>query len=204
MAEGSQSAGTPGSSTSKTPAAKDKECPFCHQAFTSSSLGRHLDLYIRDKNPKAPDGIHDVEEIRALRGNITRRKVRNSSRREESTPSSSKATPLRDQRSPLLAENHTNGQHVDGEPFKTFVNKVNWQATGVINDLPPTPRNDPTIWTIGTKNTAKAQIKEESAPVYDSIKNIDRGQAAELALKEVLETVKAARYGAPSGRALTW
>ncbi|KAF2124096.1 hypothetical protein P153DRAFT_371405 [Dothidotthia symphoricarpi CBS 119687] len=59
-------------------AAKDKSCPFCGQAFTSSSLGRHLDLYLRPKNPKAPDGIHIVDEIRKIRGGITRRQAKGS------------------------------------------------------------------------------------------------------------------------------
>lgn len=59
---------------------KDKACPFCHQPFTSSSLGRHLDLYIKPKNPKPADGIHDVEKIKAMRGGITRRQPRNSLR----------------------------------------------------------------------------------------------------------------------------
>ncbi|KAF1969302.1 hypothetical protein BU23DRAFT_242010 [Bimuria novae-zelandiae CBS 107.79] len=67
--------GTPPASDTKAP--KDKNCPFCGQAFTSSSLGRHLDLYIRAKNPKPPDGVHLVEEIKKIRGGITRRqKVR--------------------------------------------------------------------------------------------------------------------------------
>lgn len=65
-----------------TKAPKDKNCPYCGQAFTSSSLGRHLDLYIKEKNPKAPDGIHDVDEIRKIRGGITRRQPRGGSRRE--------------------------------------------------------------------------------------------------------------------------
>ena len=66
MAEAEPSS-TPRSNTEpQLKAAKDKNCPFCGQAFTSSSLGRHLDLYIRAKNPKAPDGIHIVEEIRKL------------------------------------------------------------------------------------------------------------------------------------------
>ncbi|KAF1911931.1 hypothetical protein BDU57DRAFT_542548 [Ampelomyces quisqualis] len=71
---------TPRSTTTETPpllkAAKDKTCPFCGQAFTSSSLGRHLDLYIRPKNPKPADGIHVVDEIRRLRGGITRRQAK--------------------------------------------------------------------------------------------------------------------------------
>lgn len=59
-------------------AAKDRACPFCNQAFTSSSLGRHLDLYIKPRNPKPPDGVHDVDEIRKMRGGITRRQPRTS------------------------------------------------------------------------------------------------------------------------------
>lgn len=63
--------------------AKDRACPYCQQAFTSSSLGRHLDLYIKSKNPKPPDGVHDVDEIRRIRGNITRRQPRNSGMKRE-------------------------------------------------------------------------------------------------------------------------
>lgn len=69
----------------KTATSKDKKCPFCQQSFTSSSLGRHLDLYIKEKNPKPADGIHHVEEIRKLRGQITRRQPRNSSGRAHSS-----------------------------------------------------------------------------------------------------------------------
>ena len=65
---------------SKTPTSlpKDRPCPFCKQPFTSSSLGRHLDLYIKEKNPKPPDGVHNVDEIRAMRGKITRRQPKGS------------------------------------------------------------------------------------------------------------------------------
>src|SRR5437762_5541241 len=57
----------------KHPAVKDKHCQYCHQPFTSSSLGRHLDQYLFKKKP---DRIHDVEEIRRLRSAITRRTTR--------------------------------------------------------------------------------------------------------------------------------
>ncbi|CAI4219971.1 unnamed protein product [Parascedosporium putredinis] len=78
-------AGTPGP---KYPAPKDKVCQYCGVAFTSSSLGRHLDQFIKDKKPKRPDDVHDVDEIRRLRGGITRRQPRNSLRagRETLTP----------------------------------------------------------------------------------------------------------------------
>ena len=45
---GSQN-GLDNSLDSSTKAPKDRSCPFCNQAFTSSSLGRHLDLYIKPK-----------------------------------------------------------------------------------------------------------------------------------------------------------
>ena len=99
--------GTPGSNADtsvnggRAGAPKDKQCPFCSQHFTSSSLGRHLDLYIKEKNPKPADGMHDVVEIRKMRGGITRRQPRNStSRRENSTPA---GTPgAHERRSPAL------------------------------------------------------------------------------------------------------
>ncbi|KAM7204920.1 hypothetical protein V8F20_003382 [Naviculisporaceae sp. PSN 640] len=62
--------------STSTKAPKDKKCPYCKQAFTSSSLGRHLDLFIKEKNPKPPDGVHDVEDIRKTRSAITRRRQR--------------------------------------------------------------------------------------------------------------------------------
>jgi hypothetical protein len=73
----------------KTRGVKDKACPFCRQPFTSSSFVRHLDLYSKGENPKLADNIHNVEEIRKIRGGITRRRPRNSAtKREASTQAS--------------------------------------------------------------------------------------------------------------------
>ena len=172
----------------KTSAAKNKKCPFCHQAFTSSSLGRHLDLYIKDRNPKPADDVHDVDEIRNIRAVITRRQPRQ--RRDGSTTPSSKATPLHDRRSPDLP-----GQNIEGdaESFKSFYNQANWRATGVINELPPTPRTDPSGWT-GRKTTiSRGNVKDEITRRKEHIDALDHGHAAKLALDEVLESVKAAK-----------
>lgn len=189
------SAATPGSSTtSKAPATKDKDCQYCHQTFTSSSLGRHLDLYIKDKNAKPPDDIHNVEEIRRLRGNVTRRQARTSSgKREGSTPSSSKPTPFRDQRSPSIQgpSAHNKLHHPDGEPIRTYLNKANWQSTGVINDLPPIA--DHTLYSRALSPSRRPSVKEEIIHKQNMLEERDRARAAELALKEVLENVKAAR-----------
>lgn len=99
-----------------TKAPKDKNCPYCGQAFTSSSLGRHLDLYIKSKNPKAPDGIHDVDEIRKLRGSITRRQPRGGGRRETSAPRSSHAG---SKRSPAASEADSVSARSPGMPIET-------------------------------------------------------------------------------------
>lgn len=64
-----------GERTTKYFAPKNKNCQYCGQNFTSSSLGRHLDLWIRPVNPRAPDGVHDVDEIRRTRGSVTRRQM---------------------------------------------------------------------------------------------------------------------------------
>lgn len=190
------SAATPtSSSTSKAPATKDKECQYCHQAFTSSSLGRHLDLYIKDKNAKPPDDLHNVEEIRRLRGNVTRRQARTSSgKRETSTPSSAKPTPFRDQRSPSFQGMYSKPQHQqhnDGGPITTYLNKPNWQTTGVINDIPPIA--DHALYSRRVSPPRRPSVKEEILHKQTVLEERDRARAAELALKEVLESVKAAK-----------
>ena len=190
MADGS--AATPGSSASKNAAVKDKECPYCHQAFTSSSLGRHLDLYIRDKNAKPPDDLHNVEEIRRMRGNVTRRQARASAgKREGSTPSSSKPTPFRDQRSPSTQGGSANVHHSDGAPVRTFLNRLNWHATGVINDLPPISHEEEPPFS--RRPSRRVSVKEEIIHKQNALEERDRAQAAELALQEVLGSVKAAK-----------
>lgn len=193
-------AATPGSTAdssglAKTPATKDRTCPFCQAPFTSSSLGRHLDLYIKDKNPKPPDEVHDVEEIRKLRGSVTRRQARTSSaKREDSTPSSSKPTPIPEQQSPSTPVFYSSASHVEGGPMKTILNRANWQATGVINNIPPPSKETPLSYSKRRAVSRKASIKETLVRKQDALEEKDRGRAAELALLEVLESVRAAKY----------
>ena len=184
---------TPGSNPDTTKTPKDKNCPFCHAPFTSSSLGRHLDLYIKEKNAKPPDNIHDVDEIRRLRGNVTRRQARTSSaKRDGSTPSSAKATPMPDQSSPPSAVHYSNVGHQEGAPVRVNLNRPSWQATGVINDLPPVIRESPS-YPKPRNIVRRTSTKEEIARKQDALDEKERGRAAELALKEVLESVKAAK-----------
>ena len=190
MADGS--AVTPGSSASKTPAAKDKECPYCHQAFTSSSLGRHLDLYIKDKNAKPPDDLHNVEEIRRMRGNVTRRQARSSTGKREGSTTSSKLTPFRDQRSPSVQGGFANVHQSDGAPVRTVLNRLNWQSTGVINDIPPVTREDESPF--GRRHSRGVFVKEEIIHKRNALEERERARAAEYALREVLGSVNAAKY----------
>lgn len=187
----------PGGSASKMPAVKNRSCPFCRALFTSSSLGRHLDLYIKEKNPKPPDGVHDVEEIRRLRGGVTRRQPRTSSvKGEDSTHSSSKPTSLRDQRSPSVSVFLAGPGHVNGtSATKTPLHRAKWEAAGVVNGL--SPRSDggepPSHLAKRRSNMRNVSLKEDLARKQEVMEERDRGQAAELALKEVLESVKAAK-----------
>ena len=191
MADGS--AATPGSSTSKPPATKDKACPYCHQQFTSSSLGRHLDLYIKDKNAKPSDDVHNVEEIKRLRGNVTRRQARTSSgKRAGSTPSSSKPTPFRDQRSPSIQECYATAGHANEERTRTFLNRATWHQTGVINDLPAVGEGTPYVRRLSPSR--RVSTRNEITHKQNATEERDRVRAAELALQEVLESVKAAKY----------
>ena len=196
---------------------KDRSCVFCGQNFTSSSLGRHYDLYIKPKNPKPADGVHDVDEIRKIRGGITRRQPRNSlknstSRREESAETldhtnrggrqaynvdrTKDNTPAG---SPILAR--------EGSGRGTFVNVPSWQSTGVINNIPPRAPSRTSTDATATgqaqrlqdmrRDTGSGQRTQRPEPETDSAskvqEKIETGRAAEMALREVLGSLKAAR-----------
>jgi len=209
--------GTPGSTADtsvnggRNSAPKDKQCPFCSQHFTSSSLGRHLDLYIKEKNPKPADGMHDAEAIRKMRGGITRRQPRNStSKREDSTPA---ATPgVSERRSPFESEalrspslrkdmdpNYFDGKH------KIVLNKPTWEATGVMNNIPPArnplrgfdgDEKEPGRKFENRNRSVSKQLLAKST--FDQkqkmVDALDSAKAAELALRELLGSIRAAKY----------
>lgn len=200
-----------GSSSKLNTAAKDKACPFCHQQFTSSSLGRHLDLYIKDKHPKPPDGIHIVDEIRKLRGGITRRQPRNSLRRREtSTPGEhEKGSPRPDStaedRSPSVAHDDvgTSNLMYSGRP-RMYMQPPSWEATGVMNNIPTPVRNSDTKSMEGEEREVRRM--ERIRPVnrqalaksaFDQkekmMEALDNAKAAELALREIMGSLKAAK-----------
>lgn len=216
--------GTPGSTADtsvnggKIGAAKDKACPFCHQPFTSSSLGRHLDLYIKEKNPKPADGVHDVDEIRKMRGGITRRQPRNStSRREVSTPAGTpgarERSPRRDsdergKRSPSLRRGGSAQELTTyyGKPRYT-INKPSWEATGVINHIPVTRNNDDAgrSWD-GEERESGRRMESRNRSVSKHVlaksafeqkekmvEALDNARASELALRELLGSIRAAK-----------
>ncbi|PBP27771.1 hypothetical protein BUE80_DR001310, partial [Diplocarpon rosae] len=214
-------AGTPGSTADfsgsangANKAAKDKACPFCAQQFTSSSLGRHLDLYIKEKNPKAADGVHDVAEIRKLRGGITRRQPRTStSRREGSTPAAmERRSPGLEWRtgndSPSLRRESMGDvggfEHSKGKAG-FFINKGTWESTGVMNHIPPPRASDARSWD-GEERDANARREPRSRSVSKQmlakttfeqkqkmIDALDNAKAAELALRELLGSIRAAK-----------
>ena len=203
----------------RPPAEKDHECPFCYTKFTSSSLGRHLDLYIKPQNAKAPDGVHDIEKIKNLRGSVTRRQVRNSSGnkplKRDGSPlsaplSSRRQSPAADVasgegRSPVqvwsggagLEEAHgeENGRR---RPITMQINKLTWEATGVMNDIPAErkdrlPTTSPKQITVAPPHGVLGQGQDpDHAPSEDT----KRAIAAERALKEVLDSVRAANMRA--------
>lgn len=128
-----------------------------------------------------------------MRGNVTRRQARASAaKRDGSTPSSSKPTPFRDQRSPSTQGGFANVQHSDGARVRTVLNRPNWQSTGVINDLPPVSREDESPF--GKRTSRKISVKEAIIQKQNVLEERDRARAAELALQEVLGSVKAAKY----------
>jgi hypothetical protein len=236
MAESSPKDGAGDGNTPKLP--KDRSCPFCNQAFTSSSLGRHLDLYIREKNPKASDGIHDVAQIRRMRQHVTRRQPRYSQSRGGpravdtpplGTPTASAArqslwsdgesvgSPPPPGRPPEPAAAHEPGRGATsatptsqpiGFPFQTP-----WQSTGVINDIPTADAASaarppgasshlaaPAAGAVSTPGPApgRAVSHHISQKLQHDAKHKnqdaqDCARAAELALREVLTSFRAAK-----------
>lgn len=176
---------SPPSGAEASKVSKDRNCPFCQQAFTSSSLGRHLDLYIKSKNPKPPDGVHDVDEIRKMRGNITRRQSRVASIKRDSV------TPAGPASARYILDDK---QASTPDPMRRVgwtVNRPGWEATGVINDLPPRIEPRP----VDRRDSSKRDhLKADLDQRQKLADELDTGRAAQLALKEILDTVRNAEY----------
>ena len=183
----------------KTQAPKDKQCQYCHQFFTSSSLGRHLDQFV---SRKKPDGVHNVEEIRRLRGGITRRTAKGSVKQDrEGSYSTHHTTSPAAHDSPVAGHREDlNATPVEG--YRIRLNAPNWQSTGVINGLPGSSTASPALGNNGSRNGKRGYSSIETGAAKD-ILNLrgdlgsekDTARALELALREVLDTIKAARYG---------
>lgn len=157
----------------KVLAVKDKRCRYCHQLFTSSSLGRHLDQYLFKKKP---DGIHDVDEIRRLRSGITRRTARGANKQASPDTTGKKHTPDPHTVPPLQLNPK------GGKGFRVFLNQPSWQATGVINDIP------------NSTPVSQLRIPTTSLERFNTLtdSNPETARALELALREVLDSIKAA------------
>lgn len=199
-------------STPKAP--KDKACKFCGQSFTSSSLGRHLDLYIRDKNPKPPDGIHNVDEIRKLREGITRRQPRASlARRDTSTPAATpSAVSRKSPRSEADSSNlqspvaHREGQSALEATAGLLAFTPRWEATGVINDILPSKGGeasrdketgaaaDPVRRPLPPRAVSRQQLAKAQFDMKQRVQDaMDTSRAAELALRELISSWRAAK-----------
>lgn len=188
------------SAARKIHAPNDRRCQYCQHHFTSSSLGRHLDQFLFRKKP---DGIHDVEEIRRLRGSITRRTAKASAKAKqdrERCHSTPQTTPPVDQRSPAGNINvDLNATPVDG--YRVRVNAPNWQSTGVINGLPGPSTVEPASENVNPTTGKRIYSSIETAAAKDILGlrgdlgyEKETTRALELALREVLDCIQAARY----------
>lgn len=181
---------------SKPHASKDRECQFCHQKFTSSSLGRHLDQFLHKKKP---DGVHVVDEIRRLRGGITRRTARQGGKNEQDDSMTSNASPAPTQQSPPGPVVDTlNVPPVNG--LRTQFNSLNWHSTGVINDLKDTSAIPITLASpVSTPLSAKRNYstfagmdQPTTRPTGTDTEKDTTIRALELSLQEVLDSVHSA------------
>ncbi|KAK2865374.1 hypothetical protein FQN49_003635 [Arthroderma sp. PD_2] len=169
----------------KALAVKNKQCPYCNQTFTSSSLGRHLDQYLYKKKP---DGVHNVEEIRQLRSGITRRTARGGTKQgsPEVTSASASAAATTSMAGPdphSVAPLQLNPSVPGGKGYRLFINQPTWHSTGVINDIP----NSSPVSQLRIPSTSL-----EKSNRLTSSGSTETTKALELALREVLDSVKAA------------
>ena len=201
--------------------------------FTSSSLGRHLDLYIKPQNAKPADGIHNVEEIKRVRGNVTRRQARDSLERgpgaggkkshenrssllattkSGSTRQISTSASVKEGSQPIVQPmplDHltagTDRRHAIAagkDQVTMIINKLTWEATGVMNDLPtgnskgngpPTPRKRETGTISRRTSPTRMPVQDREQQQSNALdEERNRAIAAEMALKEVLSSVQAA------------
>lgn len=164
---------------------KDRKCQYCNQPFTSSSLGRHLDQFLFKKKP---DGIHDVEEIRRIRSGITRRQARTTAGKRDGSPESVHKVGI----SESYGAAESSASKAREAPVRMMFNTPTWHATGVINDIPDPSR------TLETPRIPTATSRPDSVPLpeYSSrgvpANSPDTLKALELALREVLDNIKAA------------
>jgi len=199
-------------STVQYQARKDKQCQFCHQAFTSSSLGRHYDLWIKPEKPKAEDGVHNVDEIRRIRGAVTRRQAKNpNGSRRYSTASAATATATPNptsRRSPAPSEDVTPAAfhsirpsaptsplaRKDGAAAIPGFNVHNFAVTGVINNIDRDAAPSTSEHSRQT-TTRQAHIPRDILATLQDAKDTNR--AAELALREIVGSLRAAKYALP-------
>ncbi len=178
-------------------APKDKNCPFCGQAFTSSSLGRHLDLYIRPKNPKAPDGIHKVDEIRKMRGGITRRHYKGN----VSTPRGSEngsRTPA-NKKSGVDSEDSSimvDSPEPDDEDLEVVKSRSQLKDKEGGNGSRRPSRlstKTPDLRRDTSRQMQKADLEQRQKTSEEA----EVASATEMALRELLKSVREARYVCP-------
>ncbi|KAF2732562.1 hypothetical protein EJ04DRAFT_525259 [Polyplosphaeria fusca] len=170
-------------------APKDKLCPFCNQAFTSSSLGRHLDLYVRPKNPKPADGVHNVDEIKKIRGGITRRQVKPTSlKKADCTPLSIKKQSLTSDGSPVLVQSPTEADDSLLVPKTRQQFHDPWKPRTASNILGRAMATIPDFTRQASRQVHKAEL-DQRQKVSDED---ETAKATELALRELLKSVREA------------
>src|SRR5262249_6778122 len=77
-----------------------------------------------------------------------------------------------------------------GEAMRWKVNALNWQATGVISDLPP--RSASTASDARRDVSRHRALKADHEARHRTVEDMDTAMAAEMALREVLGRVKEA------------
>ena len=100
---------------------------------------------------------------------------------------------MHEPRSPIGSRPYVNGDPSNANNVQLSFNQPSWEATGVMNDLPMPSSNGTPRLNTRRDDHQRASQKNDLLRRQKALEERDRGRAAELALKEVLDSVRAAK-----------
>jgi hypothetical protein len=142
--------------------------------------------------------VHIVEEIRKIRGSITRRQAKSALSKDGGTPLLKKKQSMSGDASPVVVQSPIEDEDslVSVKPRQRF-NEVSWQGPGKSSGPPRAlGAKTPEIRRDISRQMQKAELdqRQRFQRPHMAADDVDTAKATELALKELLKSVREAKY----------